>query len=611
MVLIAMTLSIGLISWLSIKKISDNYTLSDISMEISKSTKDVVVSETNYMLYGKEEHIKSFKENLSVLRGLVSQAKEKYSDQIDVAKYDAISRDANTIETNFDSYVLNEKAQIEAMQKADNLGDEIQTIIMKSLISKIAAKKDINDEFSTEFMNLRIMEKDAYLHKDHDSEKLLTDKIEEVLKINILNQSVSKALADYKMNVLDYISKEDAQEVSSKAIDIADASIEISATEMEAIQAEKMASTMQTTLLILIISILIAVVFSVLMAEIFRRSLSSGIRKSVDYAKRIALGELAFEVDTTYLKRKDEIGELSLVMHTMVEKLKEVVDSVSAGTSNIAAASEEMSANSQSVSQGASEQASSVEEVSSSIEEMSSNIQQNSSNAMQTEKIAIKASKDIEDANTKVQLTIDAIKEIAVKVSIIGDIAFQTNILALNAAVEAARAGEHGRGFAVVASEVRKLAERSQTAANEINLLSKSSVEYAINSGKLMADLVPDIQQTAKLVQEITAASVEQNSGAEQINYAIQQTNQVIQQNAAASEEMATSAEELESQAEQLQEIISFFKTSNTRSNTIQRRTTPVQFKQSKPAATKISANKGINLNMGKSDNLDKEYEKF
>ncbi|MDD5642464.1 MAG: methyl-accepting chemotaxis protein, partial [Syntrophales bacterium] len=188
------------------------------------------------------------------------------------------------------------------------------------------------------------------------------------------------------------------------------------------------------------------------------------------------------------------------------------------------------------------------------------NIKQNSDNAQQTEKIALKAAEDTKEGGNAVTETVTAMKEIASKISIIEEIARQTNLLALNAAIEAARAGEHGKGFAVVASEVRKLAERSQTAAGEINKLSASSVEVAERAGEMLERIVPDIQKTADLVQEINAASNEQRSGANQINMAIQQLDQVIQQNAAASEEMASTSEELLSQAEQLQTTIGFFR---------------------------------------------------
>jgi methyl-accepting chemotaxis protein len=286
-------------------------------------------------------------------------------------------------------------------------------------------------------------------------------------------------------------------------------------------------------------------------------------------AQAISQGDLTVEI-----KKRSEKDEVMEALAEMVRKLNDVVGTVISGAENISSASQEMSSNSQQVSQGASEQASSAEEVSSSMEEMASNIQQNTDNAQQTEKIAAKAAEDITEGSSNVNETVEAMKKIAEKVSIIGDIATQTNMLALNAAVEAARAGEHGKGFAVVASEVRKLAEKSQTAAGEIDTLTNSSVDIAEKSGELLKKIVPDIQKTSKLVQEITAASNEQNNGAEQINNAINQLNEVTQQNASASEEMATSSEELSSQADQLLDITSFFKMNGNglRNNSRQRK---------------------------------------
>ncbi|HBA54141.1 MAG TPA: methyl-accepting chemotaxis protein [Syntrophorhabdus aromaticivorans] len=272
-------------------------------------------------------------------------------------------------------------------------------------------------------------------------------------------------------------------------------------------------------------------------------------------AKEIAEGNLMVEV-----KERSSQDELMKALASMVEKLTGVVNDVKTAADNVASGSAQTSSNSQQMSQGATQQAASAEEVSSSMEQMVANIRQNADNAQQTEKIALKSAQDAKEGGEAVAETVSAMMEIASKISIIEEIARQTNLLALNAAIEAARAGEHGKGFAVVASEVRKLAERSQLAAGEISKLSTSSVEVAEKAGKMLMRIVPDIQKTAELVQEISAASNEQNTGAEQINKAIQQLDQVIQQNASATEEMASTAEELSSQAEQLQETISFFK---------------------------------------------------
>ena len=271
-------------------------------------------------------------------------------------------------------------------------------------------------------------------------------------------------------------------------------------------------------------------------------------------AKKVSQGNLMVE-----LKKRSDNDELMESLAVMVDKLKEVVTEVQSAADNVASGGQEMSSTAQQMSQGATEQAASAEEVSSSMEEMAASIRQNTDNAMQTEKIAIKSAADAKEGGKAVTETVSAMKEIATKISIIEEIARQTNLLALNAAIEAARAGEHGQGFAVVAAEVRKLAERSQKAAGEIAGLSTRSVAVAEQAGEMLNKMLPDIQRTAELVQEIAASSKEQDTGAEQINKAIQQLDQVIQQNASASEEMASTTEELSSQAEQLKSTIAFF----------------------------------------------------
>jgi methyl-accepting chemotaxis protein len=278
-------------------------------------------------------------------------------------------------------------------------------------------------------------------------------------------------------------------------------------------------------------------------------------RAAASLAQKISEGDLT--EDARVLGDKDMLG---LALKKMLADLRKIVAEVAIATSNVASGSEQMSATAQQLSQGASEQAAAAEESTSSMEEMAASIERNAENARQTDKIASKAAEDAKVGGDSVTRTVTAMREVAEKISIIEEIARKTDLLALNAAVEAARAGEHGKGFAVVASEVRKLAERSQMAAAEISRITSSGVQVAGEAGDLLLKLVPDIRKTAELVQEIAAASAEQNTGAVQVNKAIQQLDQVIQQNSSAAEEMASTAEELATQAQQLQGTIGFFK---------------------------------------------------
>ncbi|MBF0587613.1 MAG: methyl-accepting chemotaxis protein [Magnetococcales bacterium] len=275
-------------------------------------------------------------------------------------------------------------------------------------------------------------------------------------------------------------------------------------------------------------------------------------------ANKLANGDMAgsAECSTVTTTRSGAYGALL----DMVDNLSNVVRDIRRSADQLAGDSRQVQDSSQGLSQGATEQAASVEETSAAMEQMTANIQQNTENAQQTESIAQKAAKNAAEGGEAVKKAVDAMRQIAEKINIIEEISRQTNLLALNAAIEAARAGEHGKGFAVVASEVRKLAERSQTAAGEISSLSASSVEVAEQAGGVINQVVPDIQKTAELIQEIAAASAEQNQGASQINSAIQQLDQVIQQNAGAAEEMSATADELSSEAQQLDQAIGFFK---------------------------------------------------
>jgi methyl-accepting chemotaxis protein len=338
-------------------------------------------------------------------------------------------------------------------------------------------------------------------------------------------------------------------------------------------------------------------------------------------AEEIASGNLTVEI-----RERSAQDKLMHALAGMVDGLTRTVSDIRSIAGEVEAASQSISTASMQVSKGANNQAAAAEEASSSMEEMVSNIKQNADNAQQTDKIATKSAKDAQESGKSVLEAVAAMKEIADKISIIEEIARQTNLLALNAAIEAARAGEHGKGFAVVAAEVRKLAERSQKAAGEINELSRTTLKVSEKSGEMLDKLVPDIQRTAELVQEITAASKEQDTGAEQINKALQQLEQVIQQNASASEEMASTTEELTGQSEQLVSALAFFQTGDEDGAPVRRgagarvgrkvQAAPARAAKANghgnASGAKVAAKGGISLRLkDKHDDLDGEFERY
>jgi methyl-accepting chemotaxis protein len=368
---------------------------------------------------------------------------------------------------------------------------------------------------------------------------------------------------------------------------------------------------------------LIALPLGVLMAWIIARGIIHPMRLTSVFAQEVADGDLSTDVD---VRQKDEVGRMVDVLRSMVGKLRDVIGEINTASDNVASGSEELSASAESLSQGATEQAANLEEVSSSMEQMTSNIRQSTENAQETERIAMAAAEDADKSGKAVGQTVEAMKNIAEKISIIEEIARQTNLLALNAAIEAARAGEHGKGFAVVAAEVRKLAERSGTAAGEISELSSNSVAVAEEAGEMLDKLAPEIRRTSDLVQEITASMNEQNSGAEQINKALQQLDQVVQQNASAAEEMSSTSEELASQATQLQQTMAFFQVDAKQSGRSRGyketralpgasggggQSQPAQQKPQQQAQPKAQQGKGVALDMGGEEASDDEFERF
>ncbi|MFP5259574.1 MAG: methyl-accepting chemotaxis protein [Acidobacteriota bacterium] len=423
----------------------------------------------------------------------------------------------------------------------------------------------------------------------------------------ILNDEVARVETIYsKMRQVAMETVLDKQRRCFELLDQLLATSIVDAEKAQASGAEAAAKARIVSLIGIGVGAVLALFLGVFISRMITRPILIGVRA----AEGLAAGDLNQTID---IDQKDEVGDLAAALRHMIEKLREVVGQVQAGAENVASGSEELSATTQSLSQGATEQAASVEEISSSMEEMAANIRQNSDNAKQTEQIALKTAEDAKSGGEAVAKTVTAMKQIAEKIGIIEEIARQTNLLALNAAIEAARAGEHGKGFAVVAAEVRKLAERSGNAAGEISQLSSSSVDIAEKAGELLVRIVPDIQRTADLIQEITASSVEQNSGAEQVNRAIQQLDQVVQQNASASEEMASTAEELSGQALQLQETVSYFRLDSlTRGRTRPKALTASRpASMSRPNAPKprpATPRSGVAVNLEADDN---DFERF
>ncbi|WFU79667.1 methyl-accepting chemotaxis protein [Bradyrhizobium sp. CIAT3101] len=484
------------------------------------------------------------------------------------------------------------------MEKAAELKEGVLFLVRAEKNSILAASDAEYDQFQADLAKNRealTKSKDEITAAASESGKKLMENFSVAFaKLNAYQDETVKLAKTDKPKALDR-SMHDGRKVVADALEAADGYIKNVKKNM-AEQAEQSKQDGARAEMLLISLVIASLLIAVVAATWIALNISRALAQAVGLADAVAIGDLSQKIESS---SNDEIGDLikslnamtvnlnataalanqiaqgdltveakalsdkdtlGLALERMVEKLRQIVSEALTAAQNVSAGSQELSASAEQLSQGATEQASSAEEASSSMEEMASNVKQNADNANQTEKIAAQSAKDAEASGAAVGRAVNAMQTIAEKITIVQEIARQTDLLALNAAVEAARAGEHGKGFAVVASEVRKLAERSQAAAAEIGTLSADTVKVAQEAGAMLSKLVPDIKKTAELVEEITAACREQDVGSAQINQAIQQLDKVGQQNASASEQVSSTSEELASQAEQLQSTIAYFR---------------------------------------------------
>jgi methyl-accepting chemotaxis protein len=546
----------------------------DLSIRLSNETQRVAFNMQGYYLTYKPEYYKLARTELDTLKSLLAEGAQLLERSKSLSKLEQNLSEAAVLVPQYEQVMVMAFKTIQDINYTQNKIKHTPVADTENLKSKKKVKKSVvktTEKSIPELdnINLQLAEKIAKIQELQKTDQIITEK----LKHN--SENLRRAALAHTDKV-----------------------------------ADDFANSINFSVIMQLVIGLLLFIFSVLISLYISRKITEPLLKGIKFTQQLAKGDLTAELN---VNQNDEIGLLAYNLQQMNNRLREIISYVASTSESLAGASLELSSSSQLVSQGASEQASSAEEVSAAIEEMAANIQQNKVNAKQTEVIAVKAEKDILQGSDKVIQTMDAMREIANKISIIGDIAFQTNILALNAAVEAARAGDHGRGFGVVASEVGKLADRSKLAAAEINQLTKTSTFNAEEAGKLMNNIVPDIQKTSQLIQEMSAANFEQSAGADQINIAIQQLNMVTQQNAATSEELSTNAVELSAQAEQLKEIISFFKLSNSDSGKRKFRPEAKDKTKQQPnfEETNREVKRGVVIDLGEPDDLDDEFERF
>jgi methyl-accepting chemotaxis protein len=510
--------------------------------------------EKNYIILKDSNSKANVHLKVADLRKNTMALKEMASDVNEVNSLDSILNQIDIYENNFEAFVQIFEKQNAIVEKiktvAQNIRASINNYTNKSFMAQIAVK----------YSEIVENEKEYLLTNDSHLFDVLEENVGIILS-NVQKENSSELVSifsGYKSLLVEYqnlfIEKRDNQDakMSKSAKIVKDSAFRFKNRQKDLIQAKE--TMIFYTILFFTI---VCIVLSIVVGFVITRIIVNPLEKSVAFTREIANGNLMATID---MKQNDEVGLLLQELMQMVEKFREMISEINSTAEFILSACSQVSSTSQQLSQGATQQASASEEVASSMEEMAANIQISMENALQTQKIIAGVSDSIKKGSLSAQDTANAMKDIAHKNTVIGDIAFQTNLLALNAAVEAARAGEYGKGFAVVAANVKSLAEQSHTAADEIKQLSKGGIGISEMAAKQLNDVIPEIEQSVKLISEISTGDVEQNSGAVQINNAIQQLNEIVQGNAAAAEQLAANAEKLTSSASYLKDLIFHFK---------------------------------------------------
>ncbi|WP_130470367.1 methyl-accepting chemotaxis protein [Candidatus Magnetaquicoccus inordinatus] len=604
---LVLTMIVTLTGYQGINGLSDTIGKGLALAEMMDQVDQAAVSEKNYIIRKDGKYAEEHKKALEELTKLAQKNREQLFQDADGKRaMEELAKLAHEYERGFAEYVASQKKNEAGVQRIRALANEVvqeaqalRSDLLKQLhrhVAELAGQIEGGADRGTmaeqagtlgdnatradqvaammeRFLDARIGEKEIFLSLGQDEKSIKRNQEGMAASVKILQslapnlkEAANKELAkkmivgieNYQKEVQSLLAIYQEQAKNEKAMGVSrqatDKKIGTIQEEEEKRAGDEVSSANRVLILFSVAAVLIGLTVSILLTRVIVQALAQG----VSCARSIAGGDLTTSV---CINQGDETGQLGAALTQMVANLKKVVAELSSAADQVSSGSNEISDAAQTLAHGATEQAASIEETSAAMEQMVSNIQQNTDNANTTREISQKAAQDAAEGGKAVAEAVTAMKEIATKIGIIEEIARQTNLLALNAAIEAARAGEHGKGFAVVAAEVRKLAERSQSAAGEISHLSASSVGVAEKAGAIINTLVPDIQKTAQLIQEIAVANQEQNQGASQVNQAIQQLDKVIQQNAGASEEMAATAEELSAQAETMLQTIAFFNT--------------------------------------------------